>query len=228
LKFFRMFKDISISLVKGEFSYAFDKISRRCPNWLFRYSKALLMVTERFIYPDNINPEIKVKVAGAEDIDDIERISGINRQCINDMLNSGITCFLGSLGNDDPVSIAWHASGKCLIRGMGLYYDFGEDGAYGFGAVTLPEARKKGLHTALMDAKARYALEHAAKRIYSLVEYNNPTSLAIRIKTGFRPIAIASFIRIWPLNYSVHCDLESGKRFRRLFLRNNEKGVKVI
>ncbi|MCP4580784.1 MAG: hypothetical protein GY839_04155 [candidate division Zixibacteria bacterium] len=197
MRILRFFITIVIHLINGRISYALSEIAKRAPYWLFRYHKAHLMYTDSYRFSSNINPEARIRIADKTDIDDIIRISGLDQEKVFSLLDSGAFCFLASLGDSPPSSISWNASGLCFIRGMGFEYDFGSNGSYGFWAVTLPGARGKGLHNALIAAKARYFIEHGAEKFFSIIEFDNILSYDIRVKAGQQPLLIIYHARIF-------------------------------
>lgn len=203
-------------------------IARRCPNWLFKFNKARLMRSKNFEYRKAVNPEIKIKIADLSYIDDIVRISGIDLGKIRYLLNAGVTCFLGSIGNTTPTSIGWNVFGKCYIKGMGFEYDFGKDGAYGFWALTLPEARGRGLHYALMAAKAHFAKERQAKYMYSLIEFDNNLAYNIRLKAGYKPVLEMIFIKLFSINFLRLKNIETGKIQIKGFYKQPRGDIVII
>lgn len=218
-KLFKFIAKIFSFLLKGELSSALYNIALVTPNWFFRFNKAFIMYTEVFKFPDIKNRNIKVKIASESDLDDIIRISELDQEKILYMLKSGITCFLASDGENHPASITWSATGKCFIRGMALAYDFGNDGTYGFWSVTLPEARGKGLHYALMAEKSRYDGKRGRVKAYGLIEAINQLSYDMRIKTGFKPLLLVYYLKLFFIKVSYVKNLVDNKRRFKIFVK---------
>ena len=133
-------------------------------------------------------------------------------------MNTGATCFLGSIGNAPPASIVWSISGYCYIRGMGFEYDFGPDGSYAFWALTLPEARQRGLFTALLMENDRYGLKQGYKRKYVVIEFDNKLAYDIQIKAGYKPILVNYYIKIFSLKFIYIIDLRAGNSSFKVFM----------
>jgi GNAT superfamily N-acetyltransferase len=111
---------------------------------------------------------------------------------------------------------------------MGFEYDFGEDGAYGFWSATLPEARGKGLHHALMVAKAKFAKEKGARYLYSMVEFDNRLSYNIRVNMGYEPIYDIFYLKLFSINFLKIIDLNTRKSYLKAFYKQPRHNIKVI
>lgn len=213
---------------KLNFSRLLNSIAKRFPHWIFRYNKACLLHSQMFEFEKEPRSGIKAREAKKTDIDTINRISGISKKQIEYLMDAGVTCFLASIGDDPPASVAWNAVGRCYIRGMGFEYDFGDDGAYGYWSATLPEARGMGLHYALMVAKASYAKNHGAQYLYSMIEFDNELSYKIRIKTGYKPIMEIYFLKIFNIKFIRVKNLQTQKSKFKGFYKQPLKDSKII
>ena len=228
MKTINFIKKLSDDILYLRFSSALNKLSRMCPNWLFRYNKAWLMYTDRDKFPANTNEHITIKIADKSDIDDIIRISGIQKQKIEYLLDSGVTCFLASLDNQPPAAITWNLVGKCYIRGLGFIHDFGPDGAYGFWSMTLPEARGLGLHAALMAAKAKYAIAHGAPHLYGIIEFDNNLSFAIRVRMGYKIVYEIYYLKLFFLKFSRLKNIPENRATFRIFIKGSYEDTLII
>jgi predicted ATP-grasp superfamily ATP-dependent carboligase len=227
-KTIKFFSEIFTNFVKGRFSYVLKEIAKRCPDWLFRYNKAWLMYADNYRFPKNINPEAKVKLASIADQAEIMRISGLDKDKVVSLLESGALCFLASRGDSAPASISWNASGRCFIRGLGFEYDFGPTASYGFWAATLPEARGQGLHNAIIAAKARFFIERGADKFYSIIEFDNDLSYDIRVKAGQQPLMIIYHVKIFRIGITATKYLPTGKKSFKLESGRSSKNALVI
>ena len=219
IRLFKFLGTIFSFILKREISLALCNIATKMPDWLFRYNKAYIMYTETFKFPEVKNPNIRVRIASEDDLDVIIRISGLDKEKILYMLNSGITCFLASDSENPPASITWSASGKCFIRGMAFKYDFGDDGTYGFWSITLPEARGKGLHYALMAEKSRYDGKRGRVKAYGLIEAINNLSYDMRIRTGFMPLLLVYYMKLFFIKVSYVKNQVENKRELKIFIK---------
>ena len=168
-------------LFRGRVSLALLTLARELPGWLFRYNKAWRVYygegwtkeKEEAQFGEGESPLARVRAATTSDVDDMIRVCRIDKERILYLLGSGATCFLGSVGNDPPSSANWCAHGRCFVRGLGFEHDFGPDGSYGFWSFTLPEARGKGLHSAILVEKTRMEGERGFKKFYGIIELDN-------------------------------------------------------
>lgn len=175
-------------IFEGKIAHAFYNLSLNLPDWLFRFNKATMLKKDDFTVPELTCPNIKVKIVDISYIDDIIRISGINKQHIIQMLTSGAECFIASIKDKPPSSIIWSTNGKIFIRGLSFEYDFGPNGYYGYGAFTLLEERNKGLYQTLKIEKMKHQIEMGANSFYSIIEFMNKQSYSLQIKLGFYPL----------------------------------------
>ncbi len=211
----------------GKLSIILNGFARRFPHWVIRFNKARLLRSQMLDFEKKPRENIRVTIANKSHIDDISRISGMSEKRLEKLLDSGLTCFLASIDNNPPASVAWNAFGKCFIRGMGLEYDFGKN-AYGFWSATSPESRGLGLHYALMVAKATYAKERGASYLYSMIEFDNELSYNIRMRTGYEPIADIYYFKIFCMNFMWMKDLQTGRSSFKGFYGQVRKDCKLI
>lgn len=197
MRLIKFFKNVISHILKGKTAYAMIAVAEQCPSWLVKFNKGWLMFTDTFIFPEMDEQNIKIKIAGEDDIEDIIRISGLLREYIENLMKNGAICFLAYYKDAPPVSLSWSISGRVFVRGMGFLHDYGEDGFYSFGSVTLPEARGKGLYRNLQAYKAKFETDIGAKKFYVMVEFTNTYSRSLREKLGYRTIINITFLKIF-------------------------------
>ncbi|KPJ59723.1 MAG: hypothetical protein AMJ46_10260 [Latescibacteria bacterium DG_63] len=223
-------------LFKGRFSLALFTLARELPNWLFRYNKAWLFsygegwTRERELsqFGESENPPARVKVATTSDVEDVVRICRVERERVLYLLNSGATCFLGSVGDTAPSSANWCAHGRCFVRGLGFEHDFAPDGSYGFWSFTLPEARGKGLHSAILVEKTRIEQDRGFRKFYGIIELNNERRYLTRLKMGYNPLMTIFYVKLLFLEISAVRHSETNKLAFRVFLREPRDEVTII
>jgi hypothetical protein len=223
-------------LFRGRVSLALFTLGRELPNWLFKYNKAWLFCydegwtreKESSQFGKSESPLAKVKVATTSDVDDVMRVCRIERERILYLLNSGATCFLGSVGDSPPSSANWCAHGLCFVRGLGFEHDFSPDGSYGFWSFTLPEARGKGLHSAILVEKTRIERDRGLKKFYGIIELDNERRYRKRLQMGYDPMMTITYAKLFCLKISVVKHAEAKESSLRIFLREPREGVLII
>lgn len=228
MKIFRLSIEILGYLFKGEFSYAINIVAKRCPAWLFRYNKAWIMRTESYKLPQNINAEIKIKIADDTNINDIVRISQVTPDYATSLLKSGAVCMMAARGNDPFNSLTWFTTGHCYVRGMGWQYDFSDDTSYVFGASTLLEARKQGLHSALMAEYAKYELSRGISKFYGLLEFTNDLSIGLRRRYGYEIVFRIFYIKFLFMKLCIAKNFVTNQSSIRLILKEPSQNITII
>lgn len=216
--------------LKGEFSIGLYHISRKFPNWLFRFNKAIILKNQilSMKLPEQLNPSVKVRIATDKDIDRIAIISNWEKARVQNLMDRGSKCFLSSIDNNPPGALTWLAFGNCYIKGMGFKYNFPQKTAYGVFSLTLPEYRRKGLYLHMNKAIVDYAIKHDVETYYVLVEFTNHYSLNLRNKLGFQPIINVTNIKIFFLKICIVKNLENNKFQVRFFVNEPKGDITVI
>lgn len=186
------------------------------------------MYADSVVSPGKLNPDVQVRVATEADAEDVIRISQVDRETYNRLCKSGVTCLLASVKSESPSAVAFFCSGKVFIKGLGLKYDFGEDGSYGFWFKTMPESRKKGLNNSLMAVKNELEIISGRKYRFCFIESENQLSYDIQIKAGYKPVMNLSFMKLFFMRFSIVENLESGKRKISMFARPPQNGFTVL
>jgi len=213
---------------EGEIALGIHTISKIFAPWFFKFNKATLLYTENFRFPQDLNPGIKVRIADYSDIDEINRISGVASDHIKQMMAAGAVCFMGSVMNGRYSSVAWATFGRSYIRGIGYRSDFGDDSHYTFGLFTLPEARKKGLNSALLSASIKYAIQKDIRKFYSIVEFTNNYALNFHLKYGYEPIGYITYFKLLFLRITIRRDIKKNKTSRVILLREPRSDIIII
>ncbi|MEW6411014.1 MAG: GNAT family N-acetyltransferase [Candidatus Zixiibacteriota bacterium] len=227
-KLWRFGKTVAGHVLNGEFALGVHAISGVLPRWLLRFNKGTLLYTGHFEFSGRLNPDIRTKLADSSDIDEINRISGVRKDHIRQMMASGAVCYMGRLEDGSFSSIAWSAFNKCFVRGLGYARDFGPTGHYTFGLYTLPETRKKGLNMALFSESVKHANAKGFSDLFSIVEFTNRYALNFHLKCGYRPLSQITYLKIFCLRLTADYDILAGKSSLKLFLREPRGDVTVI
>ncbi len=223
-------------LFSGRVSLALVTLARELPGWLFRYNKAWLFCygegwtrdKEASQFGEGENPLARVRMATTSDVEDVMRVCRINRERILYLLNSGATCFLCSEGDAPPSSANWCAHGRCYVRGLGFEHDFGPDGSYGFWSFTLPEARGRGLHSAILVETTRIERERGFKRFYGMIELDNERRYRKRLQMGYVPMMAVTFVKLFGIRISLVKQAETGRTRIKIFLREPRQRATII
>lgn len=232
IKFIKKIQTFILKIIKhflrGEFALGLHALSIRLPNWLFRFNKATILCTENFIFPEKTNPDVKVKIADYSDIDDINRISGVDNIHIKQMMDSGAKCFMASVINNPPSGVTWSANGTTYVKGLAFKHNVGYNGYYSYGTVTLPEARRKGIYLKAESEKIKYEIANGGSKFYGLIEFTNTYSYSIQEKLGYLPIIYITFIEIFGLKTCVVKDISTNKSSLRIFVQEPKGNITII
>ena len=232
MKLLRFLGRILGHFFKGEFALGFHSFTFKLPDWLICFNRGWIMKTESFSFPEKLNPAVKALPVSApaseSDLDNIVRISGVNSQIVSYLLQSGVVCYLASVGNAPPSSIAWSVSHRCYVRGMGFEYDFGTDGIYIFWVATLPQDRGKGLYMRLASEAEKHDRKRGGRSFYVMVELTNAYSKRMFQKIGYKPILKLTYLKFLSVKVSHTKDLLTGKTSFKVFVRDPEGEITII
>ena len=142
------------------------------------------------------------------------------------MMDRGAVCFISSIGNDRPAGVTWSANGACYVRGLAFYHDVGPNGYYGYGTVTLPEVRGRGLYMKAKCDKVKYQTAAGAERFYATIEFTNTYSYSLQIKQGYYPVLYLTYLKLFCVKMCLVKDAATGKC--RLQARVAEPRGKVV
>lgn len=214
--------------LKGEFTLGLYYLSIELPNWFFRFNKATIICTDNFIFPEKTNPDIKVKIANYSDIDDINRISGVDHNHIKQMMDSGAKCFIASIKDNPPSGVTWSANGTTYVKGLAFKHNVGKNGYYDFGTVTLPEARRKGIYLKAKSEKIKYQIANGGNKFYGTIEFKNTYSYSIQEKLGSQPIIYLTYFKIFFLKVCIVKNLEENSLQVRFIIREPKGDIIII
>lgn len=215
-------------LRKRDFAIALYELAREFPNWLISFNKATILCAETHTFPEVWDPGIHTRIADSSDIDDISRISGVSSSHVRQMMDQGAVCFISSIGNNPPVGVTWSANGSCYVRGLAFRHDVGPHGYYGYGTVTLPEVRGRGVYLKAKCDKVKYQTAAGGKKFYATIEFTNTYSYFLQQRQGYYPILAITYIKLLCLRTCVVKDLSTGKAGIRFVIREPRSGVTII
>jgi hypothetical protein len=212
-------KGIFKYLLHGEFAEFFCEFSQYFPFWLFRFRAANIMVATS---PNMFSRNYKTYTfAPAEetDISEVSQISGASEKSLQKRIHGGDVCYVtkDTAHDNKIVNLIWTHRGACFIRGMGLDLQVDDDSVYLYGALTLPEARMKGLYNTNIKELYEIYKNKNVSTIYGLVEYTNRYSYNLHLRLNFKPIGKVIFVAVALFKFSIHYDTENGKRKIRLY-----------
>lgn len=216
-KAIRFLGHIASQLLRGEFSRALHEIALRSPRWLFRYNVGYALVADEIKAPLRVPRKVKVWTATHDDIDDIVRINDMEPETVRRYLDSGAVAFLASYNGERAGAVLFRASGRCFVEGMSWEHDFGPDGSYCFGVYTAPEARNKGLQSALVAAQARYERQLGTQQFWRLLEFTNDLAYDIAYHLGYRPMMTIYHVRLGRLRIAILKSIRSGRTALQMY-----------
>jgi hypothetical protein len=209
-------------LLRGEFADFFCEFSLYFPFWLFRFRAANIMANTS---PNMFSRNYKTYTfapAQENDIPEVARITGMREDYLMRRYYSGDICWVtkDTAHDNKIVNLIWSHRGPCFIRGMGLDLQVDDNSLYLYAALTLPEARMKGLYNTNIKALYEIYKEKNLSTIYGLVEYTNRNSYNLHLRLNFKPIGKVIFIALAGLKLSIHHDTEKGTRKIRLYIKS--------
>ncbi|MCP4706402.1 MAG: hypothetical protein GY865_17525 [candidate division Zixibacteria bacterium] len=202
--------------------------AQKLPNWLFCFNKATILCTKNFIFPEKFNPDVKVTIASYSDIDEINRISGVQSIHIKEMMDSGAKCFMASIKDEPPSSVTWSANRKTYVRGLAFLHDIGTNGYYSFGSITLPNARGKGIYLKAKCEKIKYEMSKGAEKFYGTIEFTNTYSYSLQEKLGYQPTIKLTYVKMLFMKICIVKDISTGKFSIRIIVREPKGNIIII
>ncbi len=221
-------RKMASNLKAGWLDLCLFSIIRKLPGRLVVYNKAVIVGTNRINIKDELNNSIDVRIATREDIVHVIRITGWSEEYAVGLQDAKVVFFLASLPGSEPSGFLALCSGRCYIRGMGFEYNFDADETYWFAIMILPEDRRKGLYLKMSETVGRYMESNHIKQHYALIEFTNERSLSLHYKMGFNDILKLTYIKIGRLKINRVMELETGKKIRRVFIKEPEGDVTII
>jgi ribosomal protein S18 acetylase RimI-like enzyme len=154
------------------------------------------------------------------DIEEIEaRLAHIppeHRPDIEWRIHNGQRCCVAK-HNGQIIHAHWTAFGKLYSYALDREYELADTEAYGHGAYTLPEFRRKGIHPAAACHMLQVLRDEGYKRVFGLIEPKNSAAMRMPEKLGYDKLGISGFIEVFGLRWYFHKD---GGAFSALKRRN--------
>lgn len=184
---------------------------------LFNYKK--IVVFEKLLEGPMTSPESKIEVdltqLSSDDVVKTKRFR--TKKGVLERVRKGHTCF-AALKNGVVVSYCWVAFNNIFVKEFQKEINFAEDSAYLYDAFTVKEYRGKGIFPNLCTSVFSCLEERGYRRVFGMVNANNPSSLRAFEKV-WKKLGTITYFKIFRF--------KRVKLNRRLITENFEKYVHI-